>query len=94
MAISALAHTSIARETLADTVKLLKIAERHAFYPLEALRRVQGALDMLEQAERSLVAGAREDGCTWEDVGEAMGTTRQAASQRFGASAVDSERAS
>lgn len=49
----------------------------------DALAHVLGAMDMLEQAERSLVAAAREQGSTWEQIGDVLGVTRQAARQRF-----------
>lgn len=94
MAISPYSHTVIAHEILSDAAKLLRIA-RSKVYPLETLSRVAGVLEMLETAERKLVAGARQDGATWEDIASALGVTRQAATQRFGGgSAIDSERAS
>lgn len=45
------------------------------------LRLVELAVD---QARRALVADLREAGATWEDIGDALGVTRQAAQQRFG----------
>ena len=38
----------------------------------------------VEIIERSVVAAAREQGATWDQIGSAYGMTRQAAYQRFG----------
>jgi len=46
-----------------------------------AVRAVEVAAD---QARRALVAEARAEGRTWEDIGGALGVTRQAAHERFG----------
>lgn len=65
---------------------------------LDAVRRAtqtdnpdwRDALDACEKAAqtvgslmRSLVAGARQDGASWEQIGELLGCTRQAAHERF-----------
>jgi hypothetical protein len=39
---------------------------------------------LLEDAVVDAVAGLRGDGFTWESIGKALGTTRQAALMRFG----------
>jgi hypothetical protein len=52
-----------------------------------ALSEVGAGRTLLEDANaamRLLVVDARRAGSTWQAVGEAMGTTRQAAQQRFG----------
>ncbi len=38
----------------------------------------------LDQAIRAAVDGLREDGYTWQSIGEATGTTRQAALMKWG----------
>lgn len=38
-----------------------------------------------EQYRRAVVATLREEGMTWALIGDALGTTRQAAQQRYGA---------
>ena len=51
------------------------------------IRRIIAAADGIEQAEaelRAAVAAARAAGDTWDAIGVALGTTRQAAYQRFG----------
>lgn len=37
-----------------------------------------------QQARQAIVREARAEGRTWEEIGDALGTTRQAAQQRFG----------
>jgi hypothetical protein len=37
---------------------------------------------------RLLVAQARKDGVWWEEIGAALGVTKQAAQQRFGRNAI------
>lgn len=52
-----------------------------------ALDRVAAARAVREHADRLLaaaVAQARAAGCTWQVIGDVLGTTRQAAFQRFG----------
>jgi len=47
---------------------------------LSALKRVEEALD---QVRRAVVAEARTGGYTWQELGDTLGTTRQAAQERF-----------
>ena len=52
-----------------------------------AVAQVAAARDVREHADRVLaaaVAQARAAGCTWQEIGDVLGTTRQAAFQRFG----------
>jgi hypothetical protein len=51
------------------------------------MRRIIAASEALAVAEaelRAAVAAARENGDTWDAIGVALGTSRQAAYQRFG----------
>ncbi len=51
------------------------------------IQRVKDAARHLERAEsdlRASVARARERGATWQQVGDALGISRQAAHERFG----------
>jgi hypothetical protein len=48
---------------------------------LRVLLLIRQALD---EATVEAVRGLREAGCTWEDIGQATGTTRQAALMRWG----------
>lgn len=47
---------------------------------LGGLRLVELAVD---QARRAVVARARAEGYTWQEMGDTLGTTRQAAHERF-----------
>lgn len=49
---------------------------------LGAVRLVELAAN---QVRRAIVDEARTGGYTWEEIGDALGTTRQAAQQRFSA---------
>jgi len=51
--------------------------------PLTHVQRAASQLWDVEAALRNRVAEARDAGCTWADIGTALGTTRQAAQQRF-----------
>ena len=51
---------------------------------LEAIAFVRGAASAVEEGMRAVVQHAREAGHTWEEIGQVLGTTRQAAFQRFG----------
>ncbi len=58
------------------------------------LARIGAALDVIEAAERELVAvvaAARAAGDSWAAIGAVLGTSRQAAHRRF-ASQVDTQR--
>lgn len=52
--------------------------------PLPAVAAARASLERSEQELRSAVDRAREQGHTWQEIGEVLGTTRQAAFQRFG----------
>lgn len=47
--------------------------------PLQALGELSRAGAELEALVREQVAAAREDGATWEEIGQRLGITRQAA---------------
>jgi hypothetical protein len=55
-----------------------------AVNPLTAVAEALTAVRAAEVDLRSAVDTAREAGSTWADIGEALGTSRQAAFQRFG----------
>lgn len=55
---------------------------RHA--DAEDLRALVGIRDELEAAIRNGIDGLREDGYSWKTIGEALGTTGQAAYMRYG----------
>jgi hypothetical protein len=48
------------------------------------MRRVRRTIDAHEQVLIECVASARASGATWEEIGVVLGTTAQAAQQRFG----------
>ncbi|WP_165960768.1 DUF3887 domain-containing protein [Actinocrispum wychmicini] len=52
--------------------------------PLPAVAMARAELERSEQALRDAVDHARERGHTWQEIGDVLGTTRQAAFQRFG----------
>ena len=60
-----------------------------SYSPLAALAATKTLSLVIEDIMRSLVAQARADGSTWQDVGNVLGTTRQAAYQRFGGSITE-----
>lgn len=83
-------ETTIARSQAIDT--LIAAAEgvaRTQDYGdmIGALRFVELAAD---QARRAVVAEARAAGTTWQEIGDALGVTRQAAEARFGGRATPS----
>lgn len=51
--------------------------------PLEAIGEVSHASDALEKFLREAVGNARRQGCSWTEIGHALGTSRQAAWERF-----------
>lgn len=52
--------------------------------PLARLRALQALLDAAAEASTEAVSAARADGKTWQEVGDALGISRQAAQQRCG----------
>lgn len=57
--------------------------------PMTALLSARMAADAIEQATGVLVAEARGAGRTWQEIGELLSITRQAAQQRFTERAAD-----
>ena len=52
--------------------------------PLDAIAFAQGAVRAIDEGMQGAVLRAREAGHTWAEIGQVLGTTRQAAFQRFG----------
>jgi len=52
--------------------------------PVQLLHDARWLQDTVDKAMRQLVDDARADGATWQQIGDALGTTRQAAQMRFG----------
>jgi hypothetical protein len=65
--------------------------EPDAASPMSALLSARTAAEAIERATRLLVAQARASGRTWQEIGELLAISRQAAQQRFSQSAADSE---
>src|SRR3954462_13829044 len=64
-----------------------ELADRAEDDRADPLAGIRHALDVRRQAELVLAAAvdtARAAGCTWQQVGDVLGTSRQAAFQRFG----------
>jgi hypothetical protein len=59
-------------------------ASAGAASPLDAIALVQGAARAIDDGMQRAVQRARQAGHTWAEVGQVLGTTRQAAFQRFG----------
>ncbi|MFI6662427.1 DUF3887 domain-containing protein [Streptomyces sp. NPDC050523] len=51
---------------------------------LDLVRRAQGIDELAEQVLRLCVQQGRDAGHTWQEIGDLLGVTRQAAFQRFG----------
>jgi uncharacterized NAD(P)/FAD-binding protein YdhS len=51
--------------------------------PLEDLRVACGASGAVDKLIRQTVADARRQGCTWAEIGEALGMSKQSAWERF-----------
>ena len=52
-------------------------------HPLDALRECRGVATALEKALWQTVHTARTNGCSWADIGAALGITKQTAWERF-----------
>lgn len=74
-------------DTGLDSVAPESLRDASHFRRIIAARK---GLDAAEQELREAVAAAREAGDSWTVIGAALGTTKQAASQRFGKGAPPS----
>ena len=63
--------------------ELYKTIVNTSLSPLERLKACDSMRRHLRAFELTLVEDGRDDGTTWEDVGDALGITKQAAAQRF-----------
>lgn len=52
---------------------------------LSAIIHIEAQIEQLKRRERELVRAARAEGCTWKQIGEALGVSKQAVWERFGA---------
>jgi hypothetical protein len=51
--------------------------------PLDGIRQARGVERALDKVLHDQVRRARSAGCSWTEVGEALGTSKQAAWERF-----------
>src|SRR5579859_3160237 len=65
---------------LAQTAGNLLVSPDH----LDLVRRAQAVDGLAEQVLKLIVQQARDAGRTWQEIGDLLGVTRQAAFQRFG----------
>lgn len=61
---------------------LVRRANRHREFPLDALRAVIETRRRLDEVERESIRLARQAGATWEEIANALGVSRQAIYQR------------
>lgn len=57
--------------------------------PLARLELTRIIEDLLADARTAAVAASREDGATWEEIGLALGISKQAACKRYGVDRAD-----
>jgi hypothetical protein len=74
----------LSRVLSAARVVLDGVPKDAALAPLEAVTVVRSLARVVEDGLREAVQQARQTGHTWAEIGELLGTTRQAAFQRFG----------
>ncbi len=67
--------------------------EAGAASPMSALLSARTAAEAIEQATRLIVEQARAAGSTWQEIGELLAITRQAAQQRFGQATPEADTA-
>lgn len=76
-------------ETVSDTTApmhvtvTIGISGRVEDHPLEVISGITAGIKSLEPTLRQAVSIARQRRRTWEEIGEALGTTRQSAWERF-----------
>lgn len=83
---AALEVLGLTLKTNADAVAavLRDTDSSHSYSSLAALAATRTLSLVIDDTMRALVNKARHEGATWQDIGGVLGTTRQAAYQRFG----------
>lgn len=76
--------TDAPRKASIDAMLSAHAAALDAAAPLEAVAAARRLAELVDRLLRESVDRARRAGHTWQDVGAVLGTTRQAAFQRFG----------
>ena len=67
-----------------DVDRLYRVLSNSSNSDLERLQACDEIHSRLRTFERQLVAHARDDGATWEEIAQALEISKQAAHQRFG----------
>lgn len=66
-------------------MELEELAERiHSIEPAVGLRAVGALHRLAEQVEAMAVQRAREQGWSWEQIGDALGVSKQSAHAKYG----------
>lgn len=79
-------ETTTSRPALTTLATLAATVAEHADDYGDLLGIIRIVEQAAEQARRAVVAEARAAGVTWQELGDALGTTRQAAQMRYGRS--------
>jgi hypothetical protein len=85
------ARVALILEQNVSVVSAALRGEEGAASSLSALLSARTAAEAIEQATRLIVDKARATGSTWQEIGELLAITRQAAQQRFGQVTAPSE---
>lgn len=78
------ANEGVVKVTLTPGSRKDKLDDVDVESPLRVLRQARDGLREAESRLRGAVDAAREAGHSWSEIGDVLGTTRQAAFQRFG----------
>jgi hypothetical protein len=76
--------STLTRVISAARVAMDDVPPDAALAPLQAVAVIQSLARLVEDGMREAVQAARQAGHTWAEIGDLLGTTRQAAFQRFG----------
>lgn len=71
-------------DVLTELVRSVDATDRGGLDTVQALRMIAATA---ESAQRQAVAQARAEGASWDEIGRALGTTRQSAHERYAAGA-------
>ncbi|MCL4368066.1 MAG: hypothetical protein M1337_02670 [Actinobacteria bacterium] len=72
----------VAASTGLDVDALSRASQQAAFKPLKSLRTIQEARAALDRLEHAAVVSARRSKRSWEQIGSALGMSKQAARKR------------